>query len=67
MPTSTDNPQSTLLPITFFINAAKIVQIERNTKEKQVFLCITEMQPIFGEAQRYKLVRRKPKKNPKNL
>ena len=27
--------------------AAKIVQIERNTKGKLVFLCISEMQPIF--------------------
>ena len=50
MPTSTDNPQFKYLPITLFINAAKVVQIERNTKEKLVFLCITEMQPIFGEA-----------------
>ena len=26
---------------------AKIVQIERNTKGKHIFLCISEMQPIF--------------------
>ena len=42
MPTSTDSPQFKYLAIAFFINAAKVVQIERNTKGKQVFLCITE-------------------------
>ena len=30
--------------------AAKIVQIERNTKGKLVFLCISEMQPIFEQS-----------------
>ena len=31
-------------------NAAKVVQIERNTKGKVLFLCISEMQPTFGVA-----------------
>ena len=55
MPTSTDNPQLKYLPITFFINAAKVVQIERNTKEKQVFLYITEMQPIFERSSKVQI------------
>jgi hypothetical protein len=30
-------------------HGAKIMQIERNTKGKLVFLCISEMQPIFDK------------------
>ena len=36
MPTSTDNPQFKYLPITFFINAAKVRISEKNTKEKSL-------------------------------
>jgi len=38
---------------------AKIVQIERNTKGKLVFLCISEMQPIFDR--RSKIVKAEQK------
>ena len=48
MHTSTDSPQFKYLAIALFINAAKVVQIERNTKENSCFLCQTA---LSGEAQ----------------
>jgi hypothetical protein len=36
-----------IIVVVLYVTGAKIVQIERNTKGKLVFLCISEMQPIF--------------------
>ena len=43
------------------ITAAKIVQIERNAKGKLVFLCISEMQPIFDQRSKIVQIEQKTK------
>ena len=51
---------------TRMLSRAKIVQIERNAKGKLVFLCISEMQPIFersSEIQQFPEIRRLTARN----
>jgi hypothetical protein len=48
-----------MIPV--FILPAKIVQTERNTKGKLVFLCFSEVQPTFSRSERVVQTERKTK------
>ena len=43
------------------ISAAKVVQIERKAKEKNIFLFFSEMQPIFERSSKVQIIERKAK------